>query len=57
MLEISLEQGSNIHYEETQSTDEDPIEYDEEGNAIAKTQSEITQDLYKNNTVKYLLVP
>lgn len=57
MLEISLEQGSKIHYEEMQSTDGDPVEYDEEGNAIAKTQREITQDLYKNNTVKYLLVP
>lgn len=57
MLEINLEQGSKIHYEETQSTDADPVEYDEEGNAIAKTQREITQDLYKNNTVKYLLVP
>lgn len=57
MLEINLEQGSKVHYEETQSTDADQIQYDEEGNAIAKTQSEITQDLYKNNTVKYLLVP
>ena len=57
MLEINLEQGSKIHYEETQSTDADPVEYDEEGNAIAKTQSEITRALYKNNTVKYLLVP
>ncbi|MGN0719137.1 MAG: hypothetical protein ACI4LQ_04935 [Anaerovoracaceae bacterium] len=57
MLEINLEQGSKVHYEETQRTDADPIEYDEEGNAIAKTQSEITQALYKKNTVRYLLVP
>lgn len=57
MLEINLEQGSGIYYEETATADGDLMEYDEEGNPIAKTQSEITQALYKNNTVRYLLVP
>ena len=33
------------------------IEYDEEGKPIAKTGSELTNDLYKNNVVNYLIVP
>lgn len=33
------------------------IEYDEEGNPIARSQNEITDDLYHNNIVNYLIVP
>lgn len=33
------------------------VEYDEEGKAIAKSQHEITEALYRNNVVNYLLVP
>ena len=33
------------------------VAYDEDGKPIAKLQSEITQALYQNSTVHYLLVP
>ncbi|WP_027869345.1 hypothetical protein [Eubacterium sp. AB3007] len=33
------------------------IEYDEEGKPIARSQNEITADLYQNNVVNYLVVP
>ena len=33
------------------------VVYDEDGKPIAKLQSEITQALYQNSTVRYLLVP
>ena len=33
------------------------VEYDEEGNIIARSQNEITDDLYHNNIVNYLIVP
>ena len=33
------------------------MEYDEEGKPIAKSQTEITEELYQHNVVNYLLVP
>ena len=33
------------------------IEYDEDGKPIAKSQNEITNELYQNNVVNYLVVP
>ena len=36
---------------------QDKVEYDEDGKPIAKSQHEITEALYKNSVVNYLLVP
>ncbi|MBQ9015927.1 MAG: hypothetical protein IJ109_07360 [Firmicutes bacterium] len=36
---------------------EQKIEYDEEGKPIAKSDNEITNELYQNNVVNYLIVP
>lgn len=36
---------------------QDTIEYDDEGKPIAKSQNEITNELYHNSVVNYLLVP
>ena len=33
------------------------IEYDEEGNAIGKSENEFTEEIYQNNVVNYLVVP
>ena len=33
------------------------VEYDEDGNVIAKSQNEYVEALYKNNVINYLLVP
>ena len=33
------------------------VEYDDEGNIIAQSQNEITEGLYQNNIVNYLIVP
>ena len=44
--------------EESASDDsEGVIEYDEDGNIIARSQNEITEELYENNVVNYLVVP
>ncbi len=40
-----------------QSTGEAKVEYDEEGKPIAKTENEVTAELYENNVVNYLIVP
>lgn len=42
--------------EEANSSETD-VEYDENGKKIVKSQHEITEDLYKNNVVNYVLVP
>ena len=39
------------------SEKEEAVEYDEDGNVIARTSNEYTEALYKNNIVNYLLVP
>lgn len=36
---------------------EEKVEYDEDGKPIAKAQNEITEELYQNNVVNYLIVP
>lgn len=41
----------------SESKSADKVEYDEEGNPIAKSQHEITEALYQNNIVNYLVVP
>ena len=39
------------------SKNEDSLEYDDEGNIIAKSKNEYIEGLYRNNVVNYLLVP
>ena len=39
------------------STAVDGVEYDEDGKPIAKSQTEITNELYQNNVVNYILAP
>lgn len=57
LLQIDLTTDSNLSYEEKAMEAQTEVEYDEEGKPIAKSQSEITQALYQNSTVSYLLVP
>ena len=40
-----------------QDGSQEMIEYDEDGKPIAKSQNEITNELYQNNVVNYLVVP
>lgn len=47
--------GTEMEQAETKS--ESAVEYDEEGKPIAKSQTEITEELYQHNVVNYLLVP
>lgn len=57
LLQIDLTTDSSLSYEEKDMEAQTEVEYDEEGRPIAKSQSEITQALYQNSTVSYLLVP
>lgn len=57
LLQIDLTTDSNLSYERKSMEAQTEVEYDEEGRPIAKSQSEITQALYQNSTVSYLLVP
>ena len=57
LLQIDLTTDSSLSYEEKAMEAQTEVEYDEEGRPIAKSQSEITQALYQNSTVSYLLVP
>ena len=57
LLQIDLTTDSSLSYEEKSMEAQTEVEYDEEGRPIAKSQSEITQALYQNSTVSYLLVP
>ncbi len=43
--------------EEGAAASEQKIEYDEEGKPIAKSENELTNELYQNNIVNYLVVP
>lgn len=57
LLQIDLTTDSSLSYEEKAMEAQTEVEYDEEGRPIAKSQSEITQALYQNSTISYLLVP
>ena len=39
------------------SEDKDSLEYDDDGNIVAKSSNEYIEGLYKNNVINYLLVP
>ena len=65
LLSIDISQDTELREEYTEnakkamevSESEDGLEYDDEGNVIAKSKNEYIEDLYKNNIVNYLLVP
>ncbi len=57
LLQIDLTTDSSLSYKEKSMEAQTEVEYDEEGKPVAKSQSEITQALYQNHTVSYLLVP
>ena len=52
-----MEEAAEADANAEASANEEKIEYDEEGKPIAKTDSERTNDLYKNDVVNYLIVP
>ncbi len=54
---LKKEYTENAKQALAQSEKEDDIEYDEEGNIIAKSDHERIEALYHNNVVNYLLVP
>ena len=65
LLSIDISKDTELKKEYTKnakkaieiSKDEDSLEYDDEGNIIAKSQNEYIEGLYKNNVINYLLVP
>ncbi len=57
LLQIDLTTDSSLSYEKKAMEAQTEVAYDEDGKPIAKLQSEITQALYQNSTVRYLLVP
>lgn len=56
LLSVNIKKNSAIKYKKNEKSSNE-IEYDEEGKPIAKSQSEITEELYHNNVINYLLVP
>lgn len=66
LIEVDQASDTALYKEEKQtkkgsdtSSDDkqEAIEYDEDGKPIAKSQNEITEELYHNNVVNYLIVP
>ena len=65
LLSIDISKDTELKKEYTKnakkamkiSENEDGLEYDDEGNIVAKSQNEYIEDLYKNNVINYLLVP
>jgi hypothetical protein len=58
LIEINVTEGTGLKGKSgTAVSSNGEVEYDEEGNPIARSQHEITEELYKNKVVNYLLVP
>lgn len=58
LLQMDITEHSGLSYKSSdQSSSSEKIQYDDEGKAIAKSQNEITEALYHNKVVNYLLVP
>ncbi|MGN8712723.1 hypothetical protein [Hornefia butyriciproducens] len=62
LLSIDISKNTALYEEYTKNAkrfakEDGKVEYDEEGKPIARSQHEITEALYKNNVVSYLLVP
>ena len=62
LLSIDISKNTALYEEYTKNAkrfakEDGKVEYDEEGKPVARSQHEITEALYKNNVVSYLLVP
>ena len=65
LLSIDISEDTALKEEYTENAEknidanqsEDDLEYDDEGNVIARSRTEIIEELYRNNVVNYLLVP
>jgi len=65
LLSIDISENTALKEEYTENAEknidasqsEDDLEYDDEGNVIARSRTEIIEELYRNNVVNYLLVP
>ena len=59
LLQMDIGEHSSLSYKSSDKTSasSEKIEYDDEGKPIAKSQNEITEALYHNKVVNYLLVP
>lgn len=53
----AAEAEKELGSDEAAVANEQKIEYDEEGKPIAKSENELTNELYQNNIVNYLVVP
>ena len=58
LLQLDATKDTALYKKTTETRKDDgEAEYDEDGNLIAKSQHEITMELYQNNIINYLLVP
>lgn len=57
MIQIKISDSAYKTTADTPTTDGSDVEYDEEGKPIARSQTEITDSLYHNNVIDYLVVP
>ena len=57
LIQIDMSKNSALKYKKKDINQADEIEYDDDGKPIAKSQAEITEELYHSNVVNYLLVP
>ena len=65
LISIDISEDTALREEYTKNAEEameagksdDDVEYDDEGNVIARSRTEIIEKLYRNNVVNYLLVP
>lgn len=57
LIEVNIADGTGLKVSSKAASDANEVEYDEEGNPIARSQHEITQEIYQNKVVNYLLVP
>lgn len=62
LLSIDVSKNTALYEEYTKNAkksakEDGKVEYDEDGKPVARSQHEITEALYKNNVVSYLLVP
>ena len=57
LIQIDLSKNSALKYKKKDINQADDIEYDDDGKPIARSQAEITEELYHSNVVNYLLVP
>lgn len=57
LLQIDINNKSSLKYKTVDKNVEDKVEYDDEGKPIAKSQGEITNEMYHANVINYLIVP